>query len=234
MEWREEGVCLAVRPHGESGAITDIFTAGQGRFAGVVRGGASRRLAPILQPGAQLDATWRARLSDHLGQFSVEPVKSRAGEVMGDRGGLLGLSSVTALLAYALPERVAYPALYAHSVAILDAVGAQAWAAAYLQWEVALLATLGFGLSLERCAVTGQSDELIYISPRTGRAVSRAAAGDWASKLLPLPKSLHGEGDDLAAGLRVTGHFLHNHLAPALGDRPLPPARDRLADWLSR
>ncbi|MEM9320384.1 MAG: DNA repair protein RecO [Pseudomonadota bacterium] len=234
MEWREDGVCLAARPHGESGAIAEIFTQNHGRTAGVVRGGASRKLAPVLQPGAQLDATWRARLSEHLGQFTVEPVKSRAGAVMGDRGGLLGLAAVTALLAYALPERAPYPALYARTIAILDGLGAEAWGLAYLGWETALLRDLGFGLDLESCAATGTKDDLAFISPRTGRAVSRQAAGDWAPKLLPLAPALVGGKDGLADSLRVTGHFLHHHLAPSLGDRALPPARDRLVAWLSR
>lgn len=235
MEWREDGVLLAVRPHGETGAIIDVFTASQGRAAGVVRGGGSRRMAPLLQPGAQLDCTWSARLAEHLGQFKVEPIQSRAGALMGDRGGLLGLSSVTALLAFALPERAAYPALYARSIAILDGIGAEAWALAYLQWELALLAELGFGLDLDRCAASGSVDDLAYVSPKSGRAVSKHAAGAWADRLLPLTPALRGAGPEgLPEAMRVTGHFLHHHLAPSLGDRPLPPARDRLAAWLSR
>ena len=234
MEWREDGVLLAVRPHGETGAIIDVFTAAQGRHAGVVRGGASRKLAPLLQPGAQLDCAWKARLSEHLGQFTVEPVKSRAGALMGDRGGLLALSAVTALLAFSLPERAAYPALYARSIAILDGIGAEAWGRAYLQWELALLAELGFGLDLEKCARSGALDDLAYISPRTGRAVARGAAGEWADRLLPFPEALRGGAEGLTEGLQVTGHFLHTHLAPSLGDRPLPPARDRLVAWLGR
>jgi len=234
MEWREDGMLLATRPHGETGAIVEVFTAGQGRYAGVVRGGGSRRMAPILQPGAQLDCTWRARLSEHLGQFTVEPIKSRAGGLMGDRGGLLALSAVTSLLAFALPEREAYPALYARSVAILDGIGADAWGLAYLHWEMALLAELGFGLDLARCAVSGSTEDLAYISPKTGRAVARGAAGYWADRLLPFPDALRGGSEGQSAAFDVTSHFLHQHLAPALGDRPVPPARDRLVAWLSR
>lgn len=234
MEWREDGVLLATRPHGETGAIIEVFTGAHGRHAGVVRGGASRKLAPLLQPGAQLDCAWKARLSDHLGQYQVEPIRSRAGALMGDRGGLLALASVTALLAFSLPERAAYPALYARSIAILDGIGAEAWARAYLQWELALLAEMGFGLDLSACAVTGSTEDLIYISPKTGRAVSRGAAGQWADRLLPFSNILAGGEDGLRDGLKVTGHFLHEHLAPSLGDRPLPPARDRLVAWLIR
>jgi DNA repair protein RecO (recombination protein O) len=238
MEWREEGILLAVRRHGETAAILEVFTNGQGRHVGVVPGGASRKMAPILQPGAQLDVTWRARLSDHIGSFRVEPVFSRAADVMGDRLALAGLGAVCALLSFCLPERAPYPALYARSLALLDGLGAERWADAYLGWELALLTEMGFGLALETCAVTGSTEELIYVSPRTGRAVSRAGAGDWVDRLLPLPPCLTGAPsetpEELLAGLRTTGHFLSEHLAPSLGDRALPSARQRLVDLLAR
>lgn len=233
MEWREEGLLLSVRPHGENAAIIETFSAEKGRYAGVVRGGASRRLAPVLQPGAQLDLSWRARLSEHLGQFQVELIRSRAGEVLGDRTGLAGLSAICALLGFCLPERAAYPALYARSVALLDGLGAEHWAHAYLNWERGLLDQMGYGLDLSRCAVTGQTDDLKYVSPKTGRAVSGSGAGDWADRLLPLTPSLVGGSEDLAGGFRVTGHFLHSHLAASLGDKPLPAARDRLVRLLA-
>lgn len=238
MDWRDQGVLLAVRRHGENAAIIEMFTPAHGRHAGVVRGGAGRRLAPILQPGAQLDVSWRARLEDHLGAFTVEPLRGRAAEAMADPLTLAGLSSVCALLAFCLPEREPHPDLYARSVALLDALGAAGWSYAYLRWELALLDEMGFGLDLSACAVTGRNDELAYISPRTGRAVTRTGAGDWADRLLPLPPCLLGRADagpaDIVQGLSVTGHFLSSHLAPALGDRPLPAARQRLVDRLAR
>ncbi len=238
MEWREEGILLAVRRHGESAAILEVFTEGQGRYVGVLPGGASRKMAPVLQPGAQVDATWRARLSEHIGSFRVEPVRSRAAEAMGDRLSLAGLSAVCALLSYCLPERAPYPALFVRSRAVLDALGAERWGEAYLGWELALLGEMGFGLSLETCAVTGSAQDLAYVSPRTGRAVSRAGAGEYADRLLALPPCLAGmpggSAADLAAALRTTGHFLEKHLAPSLGDRPLPGARRRLVDLLAR
>ena len=241
MEWRAPGILLANRRHGESAAIIDVFTEEHGRHAGLVRGGASRRLAPILQPGAQLDLTWRARLSEHLGSFTVEPLHGRTG-LLSDRLGLAGLSAVTALTVFALAERQAYPALYRETEALLDRIESQPdWPAYYVGWEVALLATLGFGLQLDSCAVTGVQDGLVGVSPRSGRAVAQGAAGEWADRLLPLPPFLRrdaGEApitaSDLQDGLRLTGHFLSTWLVPALGKKSLPPARERLVRAFGR
>ena len=238
MDWRDTGVVLTVRRHGETSAIVEAFTAEHGRHSGVVRGGAGRKLAPILQPGAQLDVSWRARLEDHLCAFTVEPVASRAA-LMASRLPLAGLNAITALLSFCLPEREAHPNLYAHSIALLDSLGDNDdWQLAYLRWEMLLLEETGFALDLTACAVTGSFDDLAYVSPRTGRAVSRAGAGEWAAKLLPLPLCLLGQGtasaSELQDGLRTTGHFLNTHLAPSLGNRPLPAARQRLLDLFAR
>jgi DNA repair protein RecO (recombination protein O) len=239
VEWREEGLLLSQRRHGESAAIIEVFTEAHGRHAGIVRGGASRKVAPILQPGAQLDLTWRARLEDHLGTFTVEPVKSRAAALMGDRVMLAGLNALTSLLSFALPEREAHPPLYGRTLAVLDMMEeGPFWTLAYLRWEISLLEDLGFGLDLTRCAATGATEGLAYVSPRTGRAVSEAGAGEWAGRLLPLSPALLGKGQgsaaEVAEGLRVTGHFLETRLAAALGDKPLPAARSRLIDLIAR
>ena len=238
MDWREEGILLAVRRHGEHAAIIDVLTEGHGRHAGVVRGGASRKVAPILQPGAQLDVAWRARLEDHLGSFTVEPVKSRAG-LLSDRVALAALNAATALLLFALPEREAHPRLYRRTVALFDMLGeGEFWPLAYVRWEMALLDDTGFGLDLSACAVTAATEDLAYVSPKSGRAVSRAGAGDWADRLLPLSPALLGRGDgsgeEIVAALRVTGHFLTAGLAQSLGDKPVPEARARLVDLLAR
>ncbi len=237
LEWREEGTVLSVRRHGEGSAIVELFTPSHGRHLGVVRGGGSRRLRPLLQPGAQLDATWRARLEDHMGAFVVEPLRSRA-SLLDDRRALAALSSVAALLSVFLPEREAQPGLYRASTSLLDSLDAPGWEAGYLRWELTLLDATGFGLSLGACAVTGSRDDLAYISPRTGRAVGRTAAGAWADRLLPLPGCLLGQGPasprDLADGFRTTGYFLERHLVEGLGASALPPARRRLADLLAR
>lgn len=193
-------------------------------------------MAPVLQPGAQLDLCWRARLEDHIGTFTVEPVRSRAAASMGDRLSLAGLNAVVSLLLFCLPEREAHARLYARTEALLDLLGqGDVWPLAYLDWEKLLLDEMGFGLDLRTCAVMGrEANDLSYVSPRTGRAVSRAGAGDWADRLLPLPPCLMGHGpapdDEIVQGLRVTGHFLRNHVAPELGNNPLPDARQRFVD----
>lgn len=238
MEWQDEGVLIALRKHGESSAIIEVFTAQNGRHAGVVRGGASRKVAPILQPGAQLALSWRARLDDHLGSFTAEPLRSRAG-LMDDRLALAGLNAICALLHLALPEREPHPGLYARTQSLLAALEVDpAWPAVYLRWEMALLEDLGFGLDLGRCAVTGARDDLAFVSPRTGRAVSRKGAGDWAGRLLPLPPGLLGQGPllagELGQGLAITGHFLGRELPGLRGRLALPAARQRLLDLLLR
>lgn len=238
MEWRDEGVLLAVRPHGESAAIIEVFTALHGRHAGVVRGGASRRLSPILQPGAHLSVVWRARLDGHIGAFVVEPMRSRTA-VLGDRMALSGLSSICTLLQVTLAEREPHPGLWASSIRLLDALQTETdWPLQYLRWEMKLLEEMGFGLDLTSCAVTGSREDLAYVSPKTGRAVSRAAAGEWASRLLPLPVALLGQGPadrpEIVQGLALTGYFLARELTQMLNGRPLPEARTRLVDLLSR
>lgn len=239
MEWRDHGILLSMRRHGEHAAIIDVFTESHGRNAGVVRGGAGRKLAPVLQPGAQLDVTWQARLADHLGSYRAEPLRSRMAAALSGRLALAGLNAVTALLAYCLPEREPYPELYKRSEQLLDLLeNEDLWPLAYLRWELALLEHMGFGLDLSACAVTGERTGLAYVSPKTGRAVSREGAGDWADRLLPLPPVMRGEGAaqdaEIVQALRTTGHFLEAHLAPALGSQPLPEARGRLMDLLSR
>lgn len=237
MDWQDEGVILSMRPHGESAAIVEIFTRGHGRHAGVVRGGASRRMAPHLQPGTQVSARWRARLSDQIGAFGVEPLRSRA-HLMADPLALAGLSSLCALARVTLPEREPHPVLWQATVAVLDRLGAEGWLSAYLRWEIRLLEELGYGLDLSTCAVTGTTEGLAYVSPRTGRAVSRSGAGRWAEKLFPLPEGLTGTAPlgpaGLVQGLAITTHFLTRELSEAHQGRPLPEARARLIDLIGR
>lgn len=239
MEWRDQGILLSARKHGETSSIIEMFTPNQGRHVGVVRGGTSRKIAPILQPGAQLDVVWRARLEDHIGSFSVEPVRSRAAVAMGDRMALAGLNTVTALLSFCLPEREAHAALYDRTQALLDLLGqSDVWPLAYLQWEMGLLEEMGYALDLTACAVTGATEGLCYVSPKSGRAVSLKGAGEWADKLLPLPDVLRGEGEgtdaEIGQGFVTTGYFLERHLAQDLGGKPLPEARARFVEAFNR
>ncbi len=239
MEWRDQGILLSARRHGETSTIIEVFTPTHGRHAGVVRGGTSRKIAPILQPGAQLDVAWRARLEDHIGAFTVEPVRSRAAAAMGDRLSLAGLNAVTALLSFCLPEREPHAPLYHRTQALLDLLGqGDLWPLAYLQWELSLLEEMGYGLDLTCCAVTGATIGLEFVSPKSGRAVTREGAADWVSKMLPLPAILRGEGEagdaEILQAFKTTGYFLEQHLARDLGGKPLPEARARYVEAFSR
>ena len=239
IEWQDEAALLAARPFGETSVIIEVFSETHGRHAGVVRGGTSRKVAPLLQPGAQLSVTWKARLDSHLGSFTVEPIRSRAAAAMGDRLALAGLNAVCGLLVMVLPEREAHLPLYARTIALLDLLGqSDVWPLAYLRWEQALLEEMGFGLDLSACAVRGVNEDLIYVSPKSGRAVSREGAGEWADRMLPLPPVLAGKGDatpaEIARALGTTGFFIENRLIKGLGDRPLPPARARLVEVIAR
>ena len=211
--------------------ILELFTRAHGRHLGVVHGGVSRKKAPMMQPGNQLDAVWKARIDAHMGGWSVELTRSRAAGILGDPLRLAALSSVCALASFALPEREAMAAFQARTEELCDAIASgEGWLNDYVFWEMALLDATGFGLDLSACAVSGGANDLAFVSPRTGRAVGRSEAGEWASRLLELPAMLVGgmptiEG--VAAALALTGWFLENRLAPSLGDRPVPPARGR-------
>ena len=237
MQWSDEGVILSVRPHGETGAVLELFTRGHGRHLGLVHGGRSRRLRPVLQTGNHLDVTWKARLADHLGHFGVELRKGYAAAVMEDASALAALTSMVAL-ARLLPERDPHPNLYEVTLFVLGFLDEpQVWPALVVRWELALLEELGFGLDLTSCAASGATTELTYVSPKSGRAVSTAAGEPYKERLLALPHFLLGRAPegvsaaDLAAGLALTEHFL---LARVLRPRDLamPDARNRLSSYL--
>ncbi len=239
ITWTDEAALLATRPFGETSVIIEAFTAEHGRHAGVVKGGTSRKVAPHLQPGSQIAVSWKARLDEHLGTFTIEPIRSRAAVAMSDRLSLAGLNAVCGLLAIVLPEREPHPTLFADTVKLLDLLGqADLWPLAYLQWEKALLKDLGFALDLSQCAVTGRQSDLIYVSPKSGCAVSADGAGEWADRMLPLPPVLKGDGDatgaEIAKALGTTGYFVEHRLLRSLGDRGLPAARARLVAEIQR
>lgn len=234
MEWRANGILLSVRRHGENAAIIQTMTAEHGRHAGLVHGGAGRKLAATLQPGNLLALRWRSRLSENLGTFEAELIHSYASDAMADREALATLESMRALVCTFLPER-ADTSLYPLTLLVLDVLNdARGRRLAYAQWEVALLAELGFALDLRRCAASGSADDLCYVSPRSGRAVSRAAGAAYADRLLPLPGFL-ARGDsgadpsDFADALTMTGHFLEQWAGRSLDLKTLPPARERLS-----
>ena len=239
MEWSAEGLLLGVRNLGETSTIIEVFTREYGVYYGVVRGGKSKKIAPTLQPGAQLDVTWRARLENHLGVFNAELLSSRFSMVLNQRDSLAGLNSICSLLRFSLPERDPHPVLYDRTIYLLNMLTNNSnWPFLYMKWELALLQDMGFGLDLDRCAVTNQTENLQYISPKSGRAVSKKAAGKWADKLLPLPACLtdidKSSDANLEDGFKVTGYFLKNWLAPLMNDKPLPTSRERLLDTLRR
>lgn len=236
MDWSDEGIVLHVRPHGESSAILELLTRDHGRHMGLVRGGGSKRMRGVLQPGNTLSVTWRARLQEHLGNYTAEPVAQRVATVLADRQALAGLTSSAALASAVLPEREAHQRVYDGLTILLDALDEpDTWPAILVRWELGLLEDLGFGLDLGSCALTGETENLAYVSPRSGRAVTAEAAGTYKERLLRLPRFLTGGGkasaEDVQDGLRLTGFFLEKRVfAPS--DKPLPVPRVGLPEVL--
>jgi len=238
MEWNDEGIILSARGHGETSTIVELFTREQGRHLGLVRGGRSRRMRPILQAGNHVDATWRARLAEHLGYLTLELKHGYAAEVIEKPKMLAGLMSLCAL-ARLLPERDPHPSLYEVTLFVLGYMNDDAvWPALYVRWELALLDELGVGLDLESCAATGSIEDLFYVSPKSRRAVSRAAGAPYADKLLALPRFLRRDRGgsstprDVADGLKLTGYFLERDvLTPR--DIAMPEPRRRLTRYVA-
>jgi len=234
MDWTDEAIVLSTRRFGETGTIAMLLTRGHGRHAGLARG--QRRLA-ALQPGTSVQARWRARQADNLGSYVLEAERSGAAALIDDPLRLAALSSACALVEAGLPERAPYPDVYAGLAALVEVLPGEFWDAVYVQWELGLLAALGFGLSLERCAATGANDTLAYVSPRTGRAVSLAAAEPYRDRLLPLPGFLIGRGEaappEVLNGLTLTGHFIERLLF-AQAHAPVPAARERFVERYRR
>ncbi|WP_108659035.1 DNA repair protein RecO [Acuticoccus kandeliae] len=231
MEWRGEALILSARPLGENSKIVELLSPDQGRTVGLVRGARSKGMRALLQPGNVVNATWRARLDDQLGTLALELAEARAGLVMETPWGAYGLGSMASLLAF-LPERDPHPRLYAAANALISAFALPPAAGeAGVRFELILLEEFGFGLDLSMCAATGTREDLVYVSPRTGRAVSRAAGAPYKERLLPLPAFMldHAavaDSESVAAAFRTTGHFLSTQIA-ALVNKHLPEPRER-------
>lgn len=239
MDWRDEAIVLSVRPHGETSAIVELLAKQHGRHLGLVRGGRSRHNRPVLQPGNTVDARWRARLSEHLGTYALELREPFAALALDDQLALAGVSTLTAL-ARLLPERDPHVGVYQASLVVLQHVTDSAvWPGLLVRWELALLDELGFGLDLSRCAATGAVEDLAYVSPKSGRAVSRAGGEPYKEKLLPLPPFLSGRLTEepstatILEGFALTGHFLEKNVLVPRG-LSMPEARSRLLGILGK
>jgi DNA repair protein RecO (recombination protein O) len=238
MEWSDEGVVLSVRSHGETAAVVDLFTRAHGRHSGLVHGGRSRRLRPVLQIGNHVDATWKARLADNLGHYNIELRRGFAAPLMDDAAALAAVTSMTAL-ARLLPERDPHPSLFEITLFVLGYLEeAAVWPALVVRWELALLDELGFGLDLATCAATGTTADLVYVSPKSGRAVSAMGGEPYKDRLLALPGFLRAGGaagpvakEDVAAGFALTGYFLEARVLAPHG-LEMPEARGRLVSYL--
>ena len=239
MHWTDEAIVLSVRPHGETAAVVELWTRAHGRHLGLVHGGRSRKLRPILQTGNHVDATWKARLADQLGHVTLELRRGFAAEAMEDAAALSALTTLTSLTRL-LPERDPHPNLYEITLFVLGFLGdVTVWPALLVRWELALLGELGFGLDLSACAATGANDQLIYVSPKSGRAVSASAGEPYKDKLLRLPGFLtraRASGvtkQDILEGFTLTGHFLETRVLIPRGET-LPDARGRILANLDR
>ena len=238
MEFEDDAFVLSARAHGEAGAIVELLTAHHGKWAAHVAGGASRRMKPFLQAGAQVTVRYRARISEQLGSATLEPVGEGPSALFDDPLALAGLAAAAAVTAGALPEREPHPGAHTAFEALVSAFALDAiWPAVFVRFEAGLLADLGFGFDLSKCAATGSTDDLIYVSPRTGRAVSREAGEPYKDRLLALPPFLLAAQSrlapgDVGAGLTLTAYFLEAFIFNPM-NRPLPPARLWLLDRLT-
>ena len=238
MEWQGDGLILNTRKHGENSAIIDVLTRDKGRHMGLVRGGRSRTMRPVLQAGNLVKVVWRARLEDHLGAFSVDPHRMIVAGIIDDVHRLAGLTTVTTL-ASLLPEREPHPRIYDASMLLIEHLQDDAiWPAVLVKWEMGLLEELGFGLDLSKCAVSGDTAGLTHVSPRTGRAVCAREADPWKDKLLVLPAFVAGASGEasnaeIVQGLKLTGHFLARHIFEPRGVS-VPEQRQRILRWLAQ
>lgn len=231
MDWQDDGVILSLRRHGESSVILSALTRDHGRHAGLVRHASSKKLRGVVQPGNLVRLHWHARLEEHLGTYQVEAITSNAAALMMDPGKLAAMMSACALVEAGFPENEPHPELFETLSSLMVALDHEDWPTIYVKWEISLLAELGFGLDFSCCAATGETENLIYVSPKTGRAVSREGGVAYKDRLLELPSFLltgqAAKSGDIVSALKLTGYFLDKHLF-ALQNRPQPDSRLRL------
>jgi len=232
--WKDQGIVIGVRKHGEGGTVVTLLTANHGKHAGYVHGGASsQRLRANLQPGSVADVEWSAQSMDQLGTFTIEDAQNMNAGYLDDAAALAALQSMCALVERSVPEREPHPGLYEGSKVFLELLGQDrdVWGAMYVFWELALLREMGFALDLSKCAVTGETENLRFVSPKTGKAVSEAGAGTYKDRLLPLPGFLSGGHDSsdsaVLEGLKLSAHFIEHRLF-AHTTHTMPEARTRL------
>lgn len=242
MDWRDDAIVLSTRKLGENSVRLTVLTRDYGRYVGMVRSASGKTLRGTLECGNLIRTSWSARLSEHLGQFKCELLRSHVVDLLLLPGPLLSLSSACALLEVSLPERVPQKMLYTGTLGLIEALKSEFWKPAYLRWEIGLLEELGYGLDLSCCAVTGKSQDLHFVSPKSGRAVSLAEGTPYADRLLPLPAFLSGAAASAAAretpmenqynqAVKLAGFFIHRDLFVSKGIRPVA-ARDRLASMI--
>ncbi len=240
MEWTDDGIVLSARKHGETSAIVTLLTQNHGVHAGLVRGGAGKRKRGDLQPGNAVSAQWRARLAEHLGSYTCELHQAHAALVLDAPDALAALSAALAVVETSLPEREPHAQIFDGLTVLLHAIGGDGdWRSAYVKFEMGLLGELGFGLDFSCCAATGDVENLIYVSPKSGRAVSAAAGQPYLKSMLALPPFLLSTGSggsiaDVSAGLSLTGYFLKRHVYGHLSDGKMPASRQRFADRVRR
>jgi len=235
MQWIDDAILLSARAHGETALLVTLLTREHGRHAGLVQGGQSKKHRPAWQTGTLFEIKWQARLSEHLGGVTGEARRSYAARWLDDAGRLGGISAICAIAEACLPDREPHLAAYAGLLAFLEGLGEDHWPSLYAHWELGLLGELGFGLDLSVCAATGATDDLIYVSPKSGRAVSRGAGEAYRDRLLTLPafllEGISHDRAEVARALDLTGFFLERHALAPQG-KALPAARSRLVDRL--
>jgi len=239
MEWSDQGIVLSARKHGETSAIVTLMTNAYGVHSGLVRGGAGKRKRGDYQPGNRVEAHWRGRLAEHLGSFTCEVVQAHAAVLMDDPNALACLSAALATCESALPERESHPSVFEGLCVLLNSLESPDWPSVYVKWELGLLGELGFGLDFSCCAASGVTENLIYVSPKSGRAVSAEAGQIYKTKMLPLPpfllrQGISGNADEIIDGLVLSGYFLERHVFGHLRSKSLPAARHRLLERLRK